>query len=77
MDRSGVVVKTRWVHYLPGLLCGFFVWLSVKYGTKMFSALSAEPQILPVYDESGKLEGFTHPTLVAAAEQHRESQRKA
>lgn len=51
----------------------FAIWLGVLYGAScllsgIMSRLHGGHQFLPIYNEKGDLEGFTHPVLVEAGE---------
>ena len=75
--RDGLRWKRSWKVYGPPA-----VWCVLIYG--LYRAIlhvngtaTSEPQFLPVYDQGGKLMGFTHPTLIEATEQMRVSNLEA
>ena len=51
----------------------FVIFTSIYIATRYVSArVHTEHQFIPVYNEDGDLEGFTHPALVEAADKVRE-----
>ena len=56
------------------LMCGIF--MSIYLASRYVSAQAhSEHQFVPVYNEDGDLEGFTHPALVHAADKVREKKK--
>lgn len=64
--------KTSWRVFLPG---GFMLMIvcSVMYMSRtQGSGVKMGHDFVPIYTQDGKLEGFTHPVLVQAANKYRE-----
>jgi hypothetical protein len=61
----------RWM--LPGLFTGLWFVGFAKVWQHMRGNVHDSHDFIPIYDEANKLAGFTHPTLVEAADKLRDS----
>jgi hypothetical protein len=65
--------KTTWRVYAPAIFVST-VYAAVVYFNRVKQPnLKKDHDFVPIYGENGKLEGFTHPTIVDAANKWRES----
>ncbi len=67
-------LRWRWSPKVYALPVVSFIMVYATFKAVLYINDTAKDthDILPVYDESGKLKGFTHPTLVDAADSLRE-----
>jgi hypothetical protein len=65
--------KSTWKVYAPGFFVAAVYSAVVYFFRVKQPALKNDHDFVPIYDETGKLEGFTHPTFVDATNKWRES----
>ncbi|KAG5500334.1 hypothetical protein JKF63_03426 [Porcisia hertigi] len=65
--------RSTWRVYLPGLFMMSMFSVVVYFSRTRSDVVKNGYDFVPIYSEDGKLEGFTHPVLVKAGNQYRES----
>ena len=68
-DVRGHTPLRTWIPPVCLVLSTLFMFKFVGY---CINVLSAQHDFKPVYDEGGKLVGFTHPVMVEATQRKRE-----
>ncbi|KAG5499736.1 hypothetical protein GH5_03870 [Leishmania sp. Ghana 2012 LV757] len=66
--------RSTWRVYLPGLFVMSMFSIVVYFSRTRSNAVKYGYDFVPIYSEDGKLEGFTHPVLVKAGNQYRETE---
>ncbi|KAG5474572.1 hypothetical protein LSCM4_03745 [Leishmania orientalis] len=66
--------RSTWRVYLPGLFVMSVFSIVVYFSRTRSNAVKYGYDFVPIYSEDGKLEGFTHPVLVKAGNQYRETE---
>lgn len=63
--------RSTWRVYLPGAFVTVFYSAALYFAKFKQQEVKNDHDFVPIYGEDGKLEGFTHPTFVAAGDKKR------